>query len=93
MGVWVKLVFLPCTGSLSLILVTLLFAVWVTRPLLFKSTDWRNALTLVAERSGSSAEMVKQQTEDSDLAEGLYLKLETDMQVKDRFKFVRADFL
>ncbi|WP_281707872.1 RNA ligase family protein, partial [Phaeobacter italicus] len=65
----------------------------LTRPSPFKSTDWRNALTLAAERSGSRAEMVKQQTEDSDLAEGLYLKIETNMQVKDRFKFVREDFL
>jgi len=29
LGVWVKLVFLPCTGSSLLIRVTLLFAVWV----------------------------------------------------------------
>ena len=31
--------------------------------------------------------------EDSDLAEGLYLKLEDSGRVIDRFKFVRGDFL
>lgn len=37
--------------------------------------------------------MVEKQTEDSDLAEGLYLKLERDGQVAGRFKYVRGDFL
>jgi len=37
--------------------------------------------------------MVHQQTEDSDLAEGLYLKQEDAQSVVDRFKFVRSDFL
>ena len=48
---------------------------------------------MAAERSGSRPDMVDQQTEDSDLAEGLYLKQENADHVEDRFKFVRADFL
>jgi len=65
----------------------------MTRPTPFKSKGWREALAIAAERSGSRPDMVDQQTEDSDLAEGLYLKQEDTDHVQDRFKFVRADFL
>ena len=65
----------------------------LTRPSPYKSDDWRDALLIAAERSGSRPDMVDQQTEDSDLAEGLYLKKESADSVEDRFKFVRADFL
>ena len=65
----------------------------MTRPTPYKSTGWRDVLTVAAKRSGSRPDMVDQQTEDSDLAEGLYLKLEDADYVQDRFKFVRADFM
>ncbi len=65
----------------------------LVRPSLYKSPNWRDALQQAAQSSGSRAEMVEQQTEDSDLAEGLYLKHEDAGHVRDRFKFVRADFL
>lgn len=65
----------------------------LTRPTPFKSDDWRDALAMAATKSGSRADMVEQQTEDSDLAEGLYIKHEDDDHVIDRFKFVRADFI
>ena len=65
----------------------------LTRPTPFKSAEWRSALSLAAHRSGSRPEKVDQQTEDSDLAEGLYLKQESAHRVEERFKFVRADFL
>ncbi|PJI91270.1 RNA ligase [Yoonia maricola] len=65
----------------------------MTRPTPYKSFDWRDALAVAAERSGSRPDMVDQQTEDSDLAEGLYLKQEDADHVQERFKFVRADFL
>ena len=65
----------------------------MTRPTEYKSTGWRDALQIAAEQSGSRPDMVDQQTEDSDLAEGLYLKQEDADHVIDRFKFVRADFL
>jgi len=62
------------------------------KPSLYKSTDWRTKLQSAAVDSGSRPDMVEKQTEDSDLAEGLYVKLEQDGVVQDRFKFVRADF-
>ena len=65
----------------------------MTRPTPYKSLDWCDALAVAAERSGSRLDMVDQQTEDSDLAEGLYLKQEDAGEVLDRFKYVRADFL
>lgn len=64
----------------------------LTRPTLYKSPNWRNALQIAAVSSGSRPDMVVLQTEDSDLAEGLYLKQEDEGRVIDRFKFVRADF-
>ena len=63
------------------------------RPTPYKSDGWREALAIAAIKSGSRSDMVAQQTEDSDLAEGLYLKQENENQVLDRFKFVRADFI
>jgi hypothetical protein len=65
----------------------------LVRPSLYKSEDWRLALEESARWSGSRGDMVEKQTDDSDLAEGLYLKLEAEGEVLDRFKFVRGDFL
>ncbi len=65
----------------------------MVQPSQYKSSNWRDALAAAAGRSGSRPDMVDQQTEDSDLAEGLYLKQEDADCVQDRFKFVRADFL
>ena len=48
------------------------------RPSLYKSANWQQALDVAAERSGSRSDMVDQQTDQSDLAEGLYFKLESD---------------
>ena len=62
-------------------------------PSLYRSADWRGALADAAVASGSRPDMVDQQTDDSELAEGLYLKHEADGIVQDRFKFVRGDFL
>ena len=63
------------------------------RPSLYKTPDWRSALSEAAKASGSRPDMVDDQTEDSDLAEGLYLKQEAEGTVVDRFKFVRGDFV
>ncbi len=65
----------------------------LVRPSLYKSAEWRDALAIAARQSGSRPDMVTRQTEDSDLAEGLYIKREDDNRVLDRCKFVRADFL
>ena len=61
-------------------------------PSLYKSRDWRQALRLAAAGAGLDIPTVLGQTEDSDLAEGLYLKQEDEEQVIGRYKFVRADF-
>ena len=65
----------------------------LVRPTPYKSAQWQDALAVAAAQSGSRADMVARQTEDSDLAEGLYLKQEAAGWVEDRFKYVRADFL
>lgn len=65
----------------------------LVRPSLYKSPDWREALMDAAKKSNSKQDMVDRQTEDSDLAEGLYLKQEEADCVVDRFKFVRGDFM
>ncbi|MEM1264550.1 MAG: RNA ligase family protein [Pseudomonadota bacterium] len=67
--------------------------VGLVRPSLYKSEGWRDALQVAAEASRSRPDMVAQQTEDSDLAEGLYIKLEKDGEVVERYKYVRGDFL
>ncbi len=65
----------------------------LVKPSLYKSSSWRETLLSAAEQSGSRADFVEKQTENSDLAEGLYLKQEANGVVKDRFKYVRGDFL
>ena len=65
----------------------------LVRSSLFRSPDWRDALWRAAAASGSRPDHVERQTDDSDLAEGLYLKVEAAGVVRDRFKFVRGDFL
>lgn len=64
----------------------------MVRPTPYKSDNWRDGLAKAAVQSSSRPDMVDQQTEDSDLAEGLYLKQEEADHVLDRFKFVRSDF-
>ena len=63
------------------------------QPSLYKTLNWREALDVAAQSSGSRLDMVAQQTEDSDIAEGLYIKDETDGAVQARYKYVRADFV
>ncbi|MEM6974493.1 MAG: RNA ligase family protein [Pseudomonadota bacterium] len=64
-------------------------------PARYKSADWRDALARAAAASGSRPEHVARQTEDSDLAEGVYLKQEDDDtgRVVERAKYVRGDFV
>jgi hypothetical protein len=60
---------------------------------LFKSEHWRESLDVAASGSGQDPARVRIETDDSDLAEGLYLKHEDGDRVIGRYKFVRADFL
>lgn len=63
------------------------------RPSLYKSERWRQALVQQALETGQDPERVQQQTEDSDLAEGLYLKWEDEHHVLGRAKVVRQGFV
>ncbi|WP_035898408.1 RNA ligase family protein [Labrenzia sp. DG1229] len=65
----------------------------LVKPSLYKSADWQGSMKRLAEASKNRLDMVDRQTEDSDLAEGLYIKTEDDRFVLDRFKFVRGGFV
>ena len=59
---------------------------------LAKSTLWRGAFETVVARERLPLDLCWRQTDKSDLAEGLYLKVEDDEQVLARYKLVRHDF-
>jgi hypothetical protein len=61
-------------------------------PSLYKTEHWRAVLAQTAESAGQDPEMVAAQSDDSDLAEGLYIKDEEDGSVVGRYKWVRASF-
>ncbi|MCH9684912.1 MAG: RNA ligase family protein [Deltaproteobacteria bacterium] len=60
---------------------------------LYKSDDWRAQLDEAARGAGQEPLRVRDQTDDSPLAEGLYIKVEEQGQVVARYKWVRASFL
>lgn len=60
---------------------------------LYQSEDWRNALEMLCRRQGLSFEEVLKQTDQSSLAEGLYIKHENDKEVLGRYKYVRREFI
>lgn len=62
-------------------------------PSLAKSPDWRKNFEAAVEREGLSLDLAWKQTDKSDKSEGLYVKVEEDDQVKERFKLVRHDFV
>jgi hypothetical protein len=63
------------------------------KPSVYKSAQWRARLRSEIESRGQYIELVEQQTDNSDLAEGLYIKVESDGRVIERYKLVRASFL
>jgi len=60
---------------------------------LYKSPRWRERLREAADASGVDPERVVRETDPSDLAEGLYLKVEDGGAVTARYKWIRASFL
>ena len=62
-------------------------------PALYQSGAWRDRLEEAARRKGLDVERIQRETDLSGLAEGLYVKVEEEGRVTDRFKFVRASFL
>lgn len=62
-------------------------------PSLYKTPKWRDNMIAQAIRHGLDPIQVQKETENSDLAEGLYIKQEKDGRVIGRFKYVRYDFV
>jgi RNA ligase len=62
-------------------------------PSLYKSPQWRDRLAEVCAARGLDAERVWKETDPSDLAEGLYIKVEEQGRVMGRYKYIRASFL
>ena len=62
-------------------------------PSLYKGPRWSEVLGEAAREEGLDQARVREQTDDSELAEGLYVKVEEGGQVVARFKWVRASFL
>lgn len=60
---------------------------------LAKSTNWKAAFESGVLREGLPLELTWQQTDKSDKAEGLYIKVEEDGKVVERYKLVRHDFV
>jgi hypothetical protein len=62
-------------------------------PSRYKSPRWREALAAAAAGAGVDAATAMVETDPSDHAEGLYLKVEDDDHVVARYKWIRASFL
>jgi hypothetical protein len=62
-------------------------------PSLYKSKRWREKLDMAAQIPPHRPDMVIRQTDLTDLAEGLYIKVEEGGRVVGRYKYVRQDFL
>ena len=64
----------------------------MVRPALYKTPDWKARLGVAAQAQGYDPMRAARETDASDLAEGLYLKVERDGVVQQRLKFIRASF-
>lgn len=66
-------------------------------PSLYRSGVWRDALAEAAGQAGLDPEEILResgaQRQTSDLAEGIYVKIETDEETVGHFKFIHPDFL
>lgn len=60
---------------------------------LYRTENWRENLQINCESKGLSYERALEQTDDSDLSEGLYIKHEENGEVLGRYKFVRNEFV
>jgi hypothetical protein len=63
------------------------------KPSLARSESWRDAFERVVKREGLNFELALKQCDKSDLAEGLYIKVEEDGKTVERYKWVRQDFV
>lgn len=62
------------------------------RPSVYRSPDWEASLHLAAEYAGVDPDRAVEEGDRSELAEGLYVKLETEELTVGRMKLVRPDF-
>ncbi len=62
-------------------------------PSLYKGPEWRERLRQQAVDRGLDADRVVRETDPSDEAEGLYIKVEDGGRVVDRLKWIRPGFL
>lgn len=62
-------------------------------PSLYKSPNWRESLRAATARAGVDYERTLARIDASELAEGLYIKIETETEVVARLKWIRAGFL
>ena len=65
----------------------------LVRPSMAKSVQWREAFEQCVRRQGLDVALAWRQTDTSDMAEGLYVKIEDERQVLGRCKWVRPDFV
>jgi len=59
----------------------------------FKTRTWRDRLRAAAEKEEIDVERAMRETDPSDEMEGLYIKVEDEERVLDRYKWVRRSFL
>jgi hypothetical protein len=62
-------------------------------PSLAKTKDWRKNFEEAVKREQLDVEKAWKQCDKSELAEGLYIKIERDGETVGRYKWVRADFV
>jgi hypothetical protein len=62
-------------------------------PSLFKSPRWRQRLEEASRGHGLDVERTQTETDPSDLMEGLYIKVEEEGRVVERYKWIRPSFL
>lgn len=65
----------------------------LVRNSVYKTPNWRESLKSAAAAAGVDPDRAMAETDDTDLAEGVYLKVETEEETIDRGKYVRAEFL
>ncbi len=59
---------------------------------LFKSTNWCDNLAESARDRGLDPERILKETDPSDEMEGLYIKVEKENTVEERYKYIRSSF-
>lgn len=65
----------------------------LVRPSLARSEEWRAAFERTVARQSLDLAQAWRQTDSSELAEGLYIKVENEREVLGRYKWVRPDFV